>query len=240
MLDTAQERGLNVGVNRVLANTKTFLSWCVERGLLDRCPAEHVRAPAIETPRDRILSDEELVVVWRAAEEEGYPFGVIVRLLILTGQRRDEVANMRWDEIDREAMTWTIPAEKNKSGRPHAIPLSPLALSLIDDLSPIGPLLFPARNNLQGERAFSGWGRAKSRLDDKGGVTGWRLHDLRRTAASGMARLGADPHVVERVLNHATTAAGPLARVYQRYAYEDEKRAALEAWADSVETMVNS
>ncbi len=234
MLDAAAERGLGVGVNRVLANAKTYLRWCVERGLIERSPAETVRAPMPEVARDRILDDDELAAVWCAAEAAGYPFGVIVQLLILTGQRRDEVAHMRWAEIDRETATWTLPPERNKSGRAHIVPLAPAALALIEGLTPVGPLLFPAQNNLRGGRAFSGWSKAKRRLDEASGVAGWRLHDLRRTAASGMARLGHDPQVVERVLNHATTSAGPLARVYQRYAYEPEKRRALEEWAGEV------
>lgn len=237
MLDVVAERGIGVGVNRALANTKTYLNWCVERGLIDRSPAETVRAPVMEIARDRILDDVELAAVWRAADELGYPFGVIVLLLILTGQRRDEVAHITWDEIDRDQALWTIPPERNKSGRPHVVPLAPLALALIEGLTPVGPLVFPAQNALDGPRAFSGWSKAKARLDQRSGVTAWRLHDLRRTAASGMARLGHDPHVVERVLNHATTSAGPLARVYQRYAYEPEKRAALEDWAAEVARM---
>lgn len=240
MLDAAAARGLGVGVNRILANTKTYLRWCVERGLIANSPADGVRAPLPERARDRALCDDELAAVWAAAVAYGYPFGDIVRLLILTGQRRDEVACMAWDEIDADAAAWTIPAERNKSGRPHLVPLSAPALEIIGALTPVGALVFPARSDLAGTRAFSGWSRAKERLDARSGVTDWRLHDLRRTAATGMARLGADPHVVERVLNHATTSAGPLARVYQRYAYEDEKRAALKAWGREVCALVGA
>ena len=234
VIDASVAQGLGVGANRLLANLKTFLNWCVDRGVIDRSPAERVRPPRAETPRDRVLTSEELATVWRAAEADGYPFGAIVRLLILTGQRRDEVATLRWADVDLASRTWTIPAERNKSARPHLVPLAPGAAEVLDALPQLGPLCFPSRNDLAGEGAFCGWGRAKRRLDARSGVTGWRLHDLRRTAASGMARFGVDPHIVERILNHATTSAGPLARVYQRYAYEDEKRKALERWAEEV------
>lgn len=237
MLDDLGKGGMGVGVNRVLTRTKTFMSWCVERGLIDQSAAEHVRAPAVEISRDRVLSDAELALVWRAAEKKGHPFGAIVQLLILTGQRRDEVGRLAWAEIDYAAREWLIPATRNKSGRPHSVHLTQAALEVLNGIEETGPMVFPTQTDLQGTGSFSGYSRAKSALDKSSGVSGWRLHDLRRTAATGMARLGFEPHVVERVLNHASSAAGPLSRVYQRYSYDAEKAAALEAWSDHVRAL---
>jgi integrase len=206
----------------------------VERGLIEQSPAANIRPPLKENARDRVLADDELVRAWHAAEAIGFPVGPAVQLLLLTGQRRDEVSHMRWQEINLDNGTWTIPAERNKSGRLHVVPLSTLAISILRSVHQSDAFVFWGRSP---DTAINGWSRAKARLDELSGVSDWRLHDLRRTAATGMARLGFDPHVVERVLNHATTNAGPLARVYQRYAYEDEKRAALEAWGAEVESL---
>ncbi len=243
MMDRATANGVSVAANRKLAHTRRFFNWLVERGVLAASPVVGIKPPAKEIARDRILSDDEIVAVWRAAEEDGYPFGPLVQLLLLTGQRRSEVAGLRWDELDLAAAAWTLDAARTKSDRMHQVPLSPPALAILTRISEpgrTGPLVFPSQAALDGEQPVSGFRKAKERLDARSGVTGWRLHDLRRTAASGMARLAFDPHVVERVLNHATSAAGPLARVYQRYSYEAEKRAALDAWGAHVEALVSA
>lgn len=233
MLDDVRSRGVAQGANRLLAHTKRFFGWCVERGVIDQSPASGIRPPVKERGRDRVLSDEEIARVWEAAMAMGHPVGPAVQMLLLTGQRRDEVSHMRWSDLDAD--TWTIPAERNKSGRLHVVPLSPFALSILRSAPRSDGFVFWGRSP---GTAINGWSRAKERLDELSGVTDWRLHDLRRTAATGMARLGFDPHVVERVLNHATSNAGPLAKVYQRYAYENEKRAALEAWSDELARLV--
>lgn len=233
-IDVVQARGFAIGANRTLANFKTFFRWCVERGLLERSPAELVRAPSIEVSRDRVLSDEELRAVWKATLTYAGPYGQIVRLLLLTAQRREEVAGMRWDELDLKSRAWTLRANRTKSGRLHVVPLSEAAMFGVCSVSRVGPLLFGSQADLAGDRSFSCWNQAKLRLDKASGVSDWRLHDLRRTAATGMARLGISPPVIERVLNHAVTSAGPLAAVYQRYDYAKEKREALELWASEV------
>lgn len=243
MLDSVTAKnGVTPRANRMLAHTRRFFNWLVERGVLETSPALGVKAPAKEIARDRVLSDDELSRVWRAAECDGYPFGPLVQLLILTGQRRSEVAGLRWDELEFETATWTMPAERTKGDRLHVVPLAEPAIDIIralDERGRTGPLLFPAQNALAGERPVSGFKGVKNRLDCVSSVTDWRLHDLRRTAASGMARQGVNPHVVERVLNHATSSIGPLARVYQRYSYEAEKRAALAEWAAHVSGIMN-
>ncbi|MGD2131621.1 MAG: tyrosine-type recombinase/integrase [Maricaulaceae bacterium] len=234
MIDEATARGLGMGANRILANTKTLLRRCVDRGLLGRSPAEGVRPPALERPEDRVLSDDELVQVWRAAEMYSYPYGAIVQLLILTGQYRDEVVRMRWTDLDRGRSTWMIPPERNKSGRPHPVALTAPAWKLIEKLEPMGPSssllkqIFKARNRSPLGAAQS----ANSMKWPASKISGCTI--CVELQPQGMARLGANPHVVERVLNHATSSTAPLARVYQRYEYEAEKKAALEAWAAHV------
>lgn len=231
LLDAVRDRGMAQGANRLLAHTKRFFGWCAERDLIELSPAAGIRPPLKEKARDRVLTEDEIVRVWQAACTLGFPFGLAVQLLLLTGQRRDEVSHMRWSELDLDNGSWTIPAERNKSGRMHVVPLSALALSILGSAPRSDDYVFWGRSP---EIAINGWSRTKERLDQLSGVSEWRLHDLRRTAATGMARLGFDPHIVERVLNHATSTAGPLARVYQRYAYEDEKRAALDSWSAEV------
>lgn len=137
---------------------------------------------------------------------------------------------MGWAELDEEAGLCTLPARRTKGGRLHVIPLGDLAKAEISRLPRSGPLLFPSQADPEGERSFSGWTKAKRRLDELSGITNWRLHDLRRTAATGMARAGVSPVVIERLLNHAISSAGPLAAVYQRYDYVKEKGEALAVW----------
>jgi integrase len=231
VVDSMRQDGIAQGTNRMLAHTKRFFGWCVERGIIDRSPALDIRPPVKERSRDRVLTDYEIKRIWKATQEIEFPVGPAVQMLLLTGQRRDEVSRMRWNEIDLGSSVWTIPADRNKSGRPHLMPLSNLASNILQECRRSDGFVFWGRSP---DTAINGWSAAKRRLDELSGIDDWRIHDLRRTAATGMARLGYDPHIVERVLNHATSHAGPLARVYQRYAYEDEKRAALDAWAHRV------
>ena len=228
MLDQVRDRGVGIGANRLLAHTKRFFGWCVERGLIEASPADNVRKPVKEVSRDRVLTDDELLAVWDAAEGLGYPYGHATQLLVLLGQRRDEVSRMRWDHLNLKARTWTLPAEENKGNRVHVVPLPDTAVEILQDLPRHESFVFWA---LRPDTAINGWGKIKRRLDEGSEVQDWRIHDIRRSVASGLARMAFEPHIVERVLNHATTAAGPLARVYQRYDFEKEKRLALEAWA---------
>jgi integrase len=231
-------KGYLIGANRTLANIKTFFRWCVERGVIERSPAERVRAPALEVSRDRVLTDDELRAVWTASLRNTGHYGRIVRLLLLTGQRREEVAAMAWSELDLAARSWTLPAQRTKGARLHMVPLSDLMIGELSAVDRVGRLLFQSTADPEGDRPFSGWTKAKLALDKASGVTNWRLHDLRRTAATGMARLGISPPVIERVLNHASSA-GPLAAIYQRYDYAKEKREALEAWALEVARLIS-
>jgi integrase len=228
--------------NRAFAAFRQVCNWAVERGLLERSPCEKVRATP-ERSRDRVLSDQEIKPTWQAAETIRWPFGDAIKLLLLTGARRDEVSEMRWPEVDIAAGTWTLPASRTKNGVAHVIPLSRLALEILENLPRVeGDFVFTTN----GKTAVSGWSRAKTQMDREianlcGGapIPHWQIHDLRRTAASTMAGLGVAPHVVEAVLNHKSGTIRGVAAVYNRYAYAAEKRHALEALARAIEAIVN-
>ena len=219
--------------NRVLTVIKKLFGWAVARDLIVLSPAAGVEAPGKETARDRVLTDTELKAVWEVCQALGYPFGPLFRLLILTGQRRGEVVRMAWPDIENG--TWTLPREITKSDRLHVVPLSGLAIETIEAVPKIEgcDLLFPSRRGT--DRPLSGFSRAKRQLDTLSGVERWRLHDLRRTVASGLARFQTPPHVIEAVLNHRSGTISGVAAVYNRYSYLDEKRQALEAWARHVQ-----
>jgi integrase len=259
LLDKIVDRGAPIVANRTLAAFRRMCSWAVERGLIDASPCEKVRAPAAENSRDRVLSDDEIKRAWEAFEAMGWPFGPLAQMLLLTGARRDEVADARWSEIDLDKKIWNIVKERAKNGMAHEIPLSDAAVTILKSLPRISDgkksdLVFTTT----GKTSVSGFSRAKeqfdavildafraaavARGDDLEQVTApahWTFHDLRRTAASGMAGLGIAPHVVEAVLNHKSGTIKGVAAVYNRYSYADEKRAALEAWARKLDAIVS-
>ena len=237
ILDTIMDRGTPIAANRTLAVVKKLYRWALSRGYVDRDPCAGIAKPGDETKRDRVLSDGELACVWRAAEGMAYPFGHAVQLLILTGARRDEVGAMRWSELDLTDRVWTLPGARAKNNVEHVVPLSAAALSILERAPRIGKrdgFVFTTT----GETAVSGWSKAKSMLDTAGGVAGWRLHDLRRTVATGLAGIGVALPVVEKILNHVSGSFGGVAGVYQRHAFTDEKRDALDKWADRVAQIV--
>ncbi|MEQ9490514.1 MAG: integrase arm-type DNA-binding domain-containing protein [Alphaproteobacteria bacterium] len=235
ILDEIVARGAPLQANRTLSHLRKLFNWCVSRGMLEHNPIIGLKPPGKETSRDRVLTDVEIKKVWSAWDEIGFPFGPMYKLLLLTGQRRNELANMRWSDIHND--TWTIPREIAKNDRTHEVPLSPFALEIIECLPRIGDqdLIF----STNGRNPASGFSRAKQNTDVRSGVTDWRLHDLRRTAASGMARLGIAPHVVEKILNHSTGTISGVAAVYNRYGYDDEKRKALVKWSEHLVKLVS-
>ena len=159
----------------------------------------------------------------------GWPFGPLVKLLILTGQRRDEVARMPWAELDLAERLWRLPRERTKNNRPHEIPLSDAAMAVLDSMPRIdGPYVF----STNGEGPASNYAKNKRKFDAllPADMPAWRLHDLRRTVASGMARLGIGLPVIEKVLNHTSGSFAGIVGVYQQHTFADEKRQALEAW----------
>src|SRR5262245_18192912 len=223
---------------RTAAYGRASFAWAMKRGTLPSNPFAELPMVSSVTKRERVLSDEEAGAIWRAAGEAPLPFGAIVRLLMLTGQRREEVAGMTWAELSENLATWTIPATRTKNGTAPLVPLSKPASKILKDLRSDGPvegahqrvnlaLVFP------GERGtpFSGWSKAKSALDTASGVSGWWLHDLRRTLATGLQRLGVRLEVTEAVLNHLSGSRAGVVGIYQRHDWAEEKRAALEAWS---------
>lgn len=230
VMDELMAAGTPSAARHAFAAIRKFFNWCVERGLIAQSPCLAMRPPARTTSRDRVLADGELRAILSAADDQGLPFGPIVRLLVLTAQRRGEVVGMRWDEIDARAALWEIPADRTKNHRPHVVPLTPAALAVLDALPrvPGTPYVFPARG--YADRPYSGYSKGKRELDARAGQHGWTLHDLRRTAATGMAKSGVPPHVVERLLNHVSGTFGGVAGVYNRFGYLDEMRDALMRW----------
>ena len=208
-------------------------AWAIGEGLCETNPVDGTNKADEGKPRDRVLSDKELAAVWNAAPEGDY--GSIVKLLMLTAQRRDEIGSLRWSEIDTEAKTITLPASRTKNGREHVIPLSAQALAIIKAT--------PQRANRDlvfgsGDGGYSGWSKAKAAMDEKlgKGVAGWTLHDLRRTGATRMADSGVQPHIIEAVLNHVSGHKEGVAGIYNRAAYEPEKRAALDTLGSYIKT----
>jgi integrase len=240
---------------RTAAYGRALFAWAVKRGALNVNPFAALPVAKSVAKRERVLSDQELAEVWRAAGDAAAPYGSILRLLILTGQRRGEVTGMTWNEISEDLMTWTLPGERTKNGVAHTVPLSGPARDLLRATAParhrIGELVLPSALGTQ----FAGWSKAKHALDraiqnghakaaeagaQTAAFTPWNVHDLRRTVATGLQRLGVRLEVTEAVLNHISGSRGGIAGVYQRHDWAAEKRAALDAWAAQVVSVVKS
>ncbi len=231
-LDNVMARGTHTQANRAHSALSRFLNWCVERTYIEISPCYGVKKPAKENPRDRVLSDDELTKVYAACGDEAYPFGPLFRLLILTAQRRNEVSGMRWGELDFKGKVWTIPKERAKNGKAHMVPLSNEAIKILESIPRFlhSDLIFTTN----GKSAVSGHDKVRRRIVAETGVEHWRIHDFRRTAASGMARLEVPPYVVEKILNHVTGTFSGVLGVYNQYGYDREKREALNKWAEYV------
>ena len=220
LLDSVQDRGSPIMANRVLAAVRKLFNWCLARDVIQISPCTLVEPPAPERSRERILTDAELKRLWAATETETSPFGSLVKMLVLTGQRLNEVAGMRWDEVGFDAKTWTLPGERVKNGNKHEVPLSDLAIEILKARPRIkttkGFVFTTTR-----DAAVSGFSRAKDRLDaaimgEGNAIEHWTFHDLRRTMASGMARIGIQLPVIEKILNHTSGTFRGVVGVYQR------------------------
>jgi integrase len=223
-----------IAANRVRAYARACFGWAHARGMLPGNPFAAVPKPAQERSRDRVLGDAELARIWQASERLGSPWQAIVRLLILTGQRRSEVAGMRWAEVALEPAAqalWAMPGARTKNGHSHDVPLSAPAVAIVA----AAPYFKGCPLALSDGRPNppSGFGKAKARLDALlvPPLPAWTLHDLRRTVATGLQRHGVRLEVTEAVLNHVSGSRGGIVGVYQRHAWAAEKRAALDAWA---------
>lgn len=233
LLKLSSEHG-PIAANRSRATLNALFVWAIQQGFLDLNPIVGTVAPAEERTRDRVLTNEELRAIWQSTTNAS-DYNRIVRLLILTGQRREEIAGMRWSEVDLDAEVFTMLADRTKNKRSHSVPLSKQALDILKAI--------PRRANRdllfgEGEGSFSGWSRSKQRLDQRAGVQDWTLHDLRRSAVTGMAELGCQPHVIEAVVNHVSGHKAGVAGIYNRATYSAEKRVALQMWADHVSSLV--
>jgi integrase len=251
---------------RSLSVLKRFFRWCVDKGRLEVSPAQLVVSPierGERRSRDRYLTDPEIAILWAAFLRQGYPVASYMQMLLVTGQRRSEVAGMRWDEIDLDEKTWTLPRERTKSNREHIVPLSSLALDILDTLPRFkkddkgsGTFVFSSR---EGRIPISGFSKAKKSVDTAvadnatekeldNPVGPWRLHDLRRTAATKMASMKkghesseslVPPHVLAAILNHSPGSMHGVTAIYNRYEYLAEKRSALEAWANRLQLITD-
>ncbi len=253
LLDSIADDGKPIVANRMLAAVRAMFNWAVRRGIVDASPASLVEPPAEEKARERTLSADEIRLIWPRLEALGYPFGHFLRLALTTGQRRDEVARMRWADIDLNERTWTLSSDQTKAGRAHVVPLSPPAVEILVEAkqaacllhvegkdgeageAKLGPFVFTTT----GDRPISGYSKAKTRVDTaianaraeaelQSDMEAWTIHDLRRTVGTGLGKLGVSRFIISRILNHADAT---VTGIYDRHEYLAEKRHALEAWA---------
>ena len=226
--------------NHAFVTARAFFNWAVRNRLLEHSPVSGLRLPAKVQPRERVLTDAEYLEVFRKAGKFRHPFGPIVRLLCLTGQRRNEIASMRWEWIDQENQLISFPSDATKSSRPHLLPYGNVTSDIIKGLPELGAFVFPARvSDVRGNptTSFNGWSRSKRDLDATlNNVEPYTLHDIRRTFSSKLAMHGTPIHVTERLLNHATGTISGVAAIYNRHTYVDEMRTAIGQLEDFLET----
>jgi integrase len=218
-----------VAANRTRSTLAAFFAWCLSEGLADINPVVGTGTQA-EKPRDRVLDDLELAAIWNATADDT-DYSAIIRLLMLTGQRAGEIGGLRWSEIAGNEIR--LPGSRTKNGRAHTVPLAPAALAILEGRPHHGEYVF-------GRSGFKGWEPQKAALDQRlgGELPHWVNHDIRRSAATGMAEIGIQPHIIEAILNHVSGHQGGTAGIYNRATYEPQKRIALQKWADHLNTIV--
>jgi len=241
LLDGIVDRGAPVAANRVLAAGRKMFNWARERSLITSSPFDHVKAPTKEKSRDRTPDDFELSLILRASTTLGLVFGAFIKLLAYTGQRRDEVAQVPWSELNADLTLWTLPPDRTKNDLPHTVPLTPEVKAILDALPRTSEFVLTTN----GRTPISGYSKCKIALDAaiaelNGGkpIPAWHIHDLRRSVASGMAKLGIQLPVVEKIINHTSGTFGGVQGIYQRHEFRAEKRAALELWAKHLTSLV--
>ena len=219
------------------AALQIFFRFCVRRQLMDKSPMERVEKPSRQVSRSRVLSEAELKAVWQASDGV---FGAIVKLCILLGQRRSEIAQLRWSWIEGDLLT--LPASITKNKREHRVPIGPMALAILAEQPHIAgqDYVFPARKTWRAKSTvYNAWGKDKPKLDARARVTGWVLHDLRRTMVSSWAALGMRLELIEKYINHVSGSFGGIVGVYQRHNYLPEMRAAVLAWEAKLQSVLN-
>jgi integrase len=240
LLDCVEDNNGSVMADAVLAQVRKLFNWALDRGIIETTPIARVqrRTKSKERARKRWLDKSEIKAVWSAADHAGYPFGPFVKMLLLTGQRRSEVANMRWDEIDNGV--WTIPSTKTKNKQEHEVPLSQVAIDLLGNIPNTGDYVFLSGRSKAGN-PISGFSKAKTALDlhiINSGVKlkKWGYHDIRRTVRTHMSRLNVASGVAERVLNHLPQG---VEAIYDCHQYFLEKQKALNTWASSLSLILS-
>jgi integrase len=219
----------------MLSALSTFFGWVAKRKrLIDVSPCV-VHRPEPPRERDRFLTDAEIRIFWSACQAVSEPFSQALKLLLMTGCRLSEVSAMRRAELSEDGATWTIPGGRTKNHKTHVVPLSSLARSILATIKPVSSeFVF----STTGRSPISGWARIKAHIDAEMQIPGWRLHDLRRTCATGMVEIGIAPHIVEAALNHISGAKAGVAGTYNRAAYAPEKRLALERWSEHLDDLI--
>jgi len=262
IIDGIVRRGSPRAATYALDALKALFNWCVDRDYIQGSPCARLKDPSPSNSRDRVLKPKEIRALWSSSLKEGFPFGTITQLALLTAQRLGEVSGMTWDELDFEKNLWNLPGRRTKNGRPHVVPLSPFAVSILKEIKRIetvsapearasamivpsrfhanltairSPFVFPARNNPL--KPVSNCSKGKSRIADRTDIVDWRLHDLRRTATTMMGQLGVTREIQKLILNHVR---GSVTDIYDRYEYIKERREALERWASCLESIIAS
>jgi integrase len=227
-----------IQANRVLAYVRRFFNWSAGRDLIEANPAQYVAKPGRERVRDRVLADDELLAVWQACEAWGHPFARGVQLLFTSGARRSEIFEATWDEVDLEGDHPAIhlPASRSKVDQVRAIPLNAMAVSILQGLPRFGGGEFVI--SMAGTHPLGSAGKLKVELDQRSGVIGWRLHDVRRVVATGMQRLGVRLEAIEATLGHVSGSRAGIVGTYQRHRFETEARIALDAWGRHIEGLI--
>ena len=217
-----------VSRNRLRSALSGFFSWCIQEGLIDVNPVTGTGKADEGRSRERVLTQDELRTLWRSLGND--PFSNVIRLLLLLGQRRNEIGKLTFSEIDLARKMIVLPAERAKNGRQHELPLSAQALAVLERQ--------PRRNTTDfvfGKRGFTNWDGAKQELDKRLGIAPWRLHDLRRSCATYMGELGVLPNVIENALNHISGHKAGVAGTYNRSKMSDAVREGLQRWADYID-----
>jgi integrase len=237
LLDRIVEDHGPIMANRVLNTVRKMFNWAAARDILEASPISGLEPPGEEKSRERVLSDTELAAVWRGLEKLGWPWANFLKILILTGQRRGEVADMRWPEVNLVTGIWSVPGERTKNGRANVVHLSKQALAVLADARQTAHAESGWVFTTTGRKPLSGFSKMKRRLDQISGVRDWNLHDLRRTMVTIMADMNIAPHVSDRILNHVDGTIRGVARIYQRNEFLPERKRALEAWGNYVERL---
>ena len=232
ILDELVGRGKHTAANRALAHIRKFFGWLVERGYLDHSPADHIKPRHQEQEREHVLTDAEIRAIWNASEAMSGPYSAWIKLLLLCGQRRLETASLRRSQIVDEC--WHLSGEDTKNKQLHIVPLSQQAWAIVDQLlEKDGEFLI--KTGRTGDKPVNGFSKAKVQLDRWSGVTDWKFHDIRRTVATNLSKLGVDRFLLQRIVNHTDSG---VTAIYDRYSYLKEKRDALQKWADKLDDIV--